>query len=139
MGDSIVNLTPLYRRYEDVDLTSRFERYNNIVSTTFIVHCELTLLSNVETMSVSTSLQRCILVLQRCSLSTTLSQRCFFVGESFPISSFVFPPISCRFHMVVPHVTSIISIVFHLSPLYFLVFWFVCVCVCVCVCASVCV
>ena len=67
----------------------RFERCNNVVNTTFIVHCELNLLSNVEAIleqrcnsdvTKSTSLQHFVLVVQHCDLITTLSERFVLAG-----------------------------------------------------------
>ena len=69
------DLMSKYRRYADVmTLTSRFQRCSNIVYTTFIVHRELNLLSNVEATleqpcnsdTVTTSLQRLVLIVQFC-------------------------------------------------------------------------
>ena len=77
-----VKLISYYRRCEDVvNLTSWFKRCNNIVNTTFIAQCKLNLLSKVEPtleqrcnfdVGVSTSLQRCVLVVRHCDLTTTL-------------------------------------------------------------------
>ena len=56
---------------------SRFQSCNNVVNTTFIVHCELNVLSNVEAMLekrcnsdvvISTSLQHSVLVARHCDL-----------------------------------------------------------------------
>ena len=62
---------------------------SNVVNTTFIVHCELNLLSNVEAIleqrcnsdvTKSTSLQHFVLVVQHCDLITTLSERFVLAG-----------------------------------------------------------
>lgn len=72
-----------------MNLTSQFQRCNNIVNATLIIHPELSLLSNVEItleqrcnsdILVSTSLKRCFLVVPRYHLTKTLSQRCVFTG-----------------------------------------------------------
>ena len=68
---------------------SRFERCNNAVNTTFMVHCELNSLSNIEAIleqhcnsdvAKSTSLQHFVLVVRHCDLITTLSQRFVLAG-----------------------------------------------------------
>ena len=90
---NIVNLTLSFRRCnKDVmNLTSWFQRCNDVANTTFIAQCELNVLSNDEAtleqcynfdVVISTSLQRCLLVVQCCNLTTTLSKHCGFAGST---------------------------------------------------------
>ena len=82
-------LRSYYRRCENVvNLTLWFQHCTNVVKTTFILYCELKLLSNVETtleirwyfdVLISKLLRRCVLVVWRDKVTTLLPQRCVFV------------------------------------------------------------
>ena len=80
------------------NLASQFQRYNNVVSTTFIVHHDLNLLSHIESkleqhcnfgIVASTSLKICVLVVRCCNVTATLSQHCVFSGLEFSFSLFL--------------------------------------------------
>ena len=84
------NLTPQYRHCKDVNLKSRFQRWNNVVNTSFKVNLELNLLPNVETtleqrcnfdVVATTSLECYAFVVRRCNLTTTFPRHCVFAGQ----------------------------------------------------------
>ena len=78
------------RRENIVNLMSRFQRFNNVLNTTFIVHRGLNLLSKLEVtldqcysfdVVPSTLIPSCVLVVRHCELTAMLSQRYVFAGR----------------------------------------------------------
>ena len=76
----VISLTPQYQRYiYVVNLTKSFQRCRDVAHTTSIVYCELNLLFNIDEMLeqrwnldvlATTSIQRWLLIWQRCDLKT---------------------------------------------------------------------
>ena len=76
----LISLTPQYQRYiYVVNLTKSFQRCRDVAHTTSIVYCELNLLFNIDEMLeqrwnfdvlATTSIQRWLLIWQRCDLKT---------------------------------------------------------------------